>query len=184
MLDLDRRLSAIISQAFDDCNSLTSIFKLITILGNLLERKAIKTDFEPRYAQIVAMLEREMDDTKKIYDEQKSAKLKEGHIDVHRNMPEVSGGLKWCQELRDRVSRPMDAFKRLIDHPIVNSEQMDRVNKKYKELLDLLNVFGLEIYKDWCNHVGKLSNNNLEKNLIVRDPKTKSIRTNFDPQVL
>lgn len=28
VLDLDRRLSAIINQAFDDCNSLNSIFKV------------------------------------------------------------------------------------------------------------------------------------------------------------
>lgn len=181
---MDRRLSAIICQAFDDCNSLTSIFKLITILGNLLERKTIKNDFEPRYGQILNMLEHEMDETKKIYDEQKSLKLKENRINVHRNMPEVSGGLKWCQELRDRISKPMEQFKRLIDHPVTQSEQMDRVNKKYKELLDLLNSFSNEIYKDWCNHVGKLSNNNLEKNLIVRDAKTKSIRTNFDPQLI
>ena len=29
VLDLDRRLSSIITQAFDDCNGLTSIFKVI-----------------------------------------------------------------------------------------------------------------------------------------------------------
>ena len=28
VLDLDRRLSAIINQAFDDCNSLSSMFKV------------------------------------------------------------------------------------------------------------------------------------------------------------
>jgi dynein heavy chain len=31
VLDLDRRLSAIISQAFDDCNSLNSIFKVTAL---------------------------------------------------------------------------------------------------------------------------------------------------------
>jgi dynein heavy chain len=130
------------------------------------------------------MLENEMDSTKKIYDEQKLLKDKENRINVHRNMPEVSGGLKWCQELRDRISKPMETFKRLIDHSISNSEQMERVNKKYKELLDLLNQFAADIYKTWCAHVGKLSNNNLEKNLIVRDAKTKAIKTNFDPQLI
>lgn len=180
---MDRRLSAIITQAFDDCNSLNSIFKLITILGNLLERKTIKQDFEPKYSQIVSALEAEMDSTKKIYDEQKKLKDANEQIEVHRNMPDVSGGLKWCQELRDRVTKPMESFKKLIEHPVAHSEQMDRVNKKYKELLDLLDAFVVDIYKNWCSHVGKLSNNNLEKNLINRDPKTKSIKTNFDPQV-
>lgn len=163
VLDLDRRLSAIIFQAFDDCNSLNSIFKLITILGNLLDRKTIKKDFEPRYAQILNTLEAEMDSTKQIYDVQKKLKDSQLEIAVHRNMPEVSGGLRWCQELRDRVTKPMELFKKLIDHPVVQSEQMDRVSKKYKELLELLDAFAADIYKDWCTHVGTLSNNNLEK---------------------
>lgn len=158
-------------------------FKLIVICGGLLERETIKRDFEPKYAEIVSLLEAEMDNTKKIYDIQKKIKDSHQQIVVHRNMPDVSGGLKWCQELKDRVTKPMESFNRLIEHPIAKSEQMDRVNKKYHELIALLDAFVAEIYKDWCTHVGSLSNNNLEKNLIIRDPKNKSIKTNFDPQV-
>lgn len=180
---MDRRLSAIISQAFEDCNSLNSIFKLIIILSSLLERPAIKKDFEPRFAQILQMLENEIDDTKKIYDVQKHLKDTKNQIDVHRNLPEVSGAMKWCHELRERVTKPMEQFKKLIEHPIIESEQMERVNKKYQEILDLLDAFATEVYKDWCLHVGTLSNDNLEKNLINRDSESKNIDTNFDPQV-
>jgi dynein heavy chain len=186
ILDLDRRLSSIIGAAFDDCSNLAAIFKLMTILGNILDRPAIKQDFEPRFAQIVNMLEQDMDETKRIYDVQVNLKREhEKHeLAVHRNMPEVSGGLKWCAELRERITKPMEQFKKLIDHPCVNSEQMHRVNSKFKELLELLDKFGTEIYREWCGHVGKLSNNNLEKNLINRDAKTKGISTNFDPQLI
>ncbi len=190
ILDLDRRLSAIIGHAFDDCTTLASIFKLMTILGNILDRKTIRKDFEPRFAQIVNMLEQEMDNTKQIYDQGLNEKklnenqTNDGGMQVHRNMPDVSGSLKWCHEMRERITRPMEQFNKLIDHPCKNSEQMERVNKKYKELLSLLDAFGQDVYKTWCGHVGKLSNNNLEKNLIIRDAKTKSIRTNFDPQLI
>jgi len=148
-----------------------------------LERETIKKDFEPKYAYIVSLLDAEMDNTKRIYDIQKKIKEANKQIAVHRNMPDVSGGLKWCQELKDRVTKPMESFTRLIEHPIAKSEQMDRVNKKYHELIALLDAFVADIYKNWCTHVGSLSNNNLEKNLITRDTKTKSIRTNFDSQV-
>ena len=208
VLDLDRRLSAIVIEAFDDCNGINSIFKviadtygytinfneiklillifttkLITILGTLLERDTLRNDFDPKYVKIVNILEEEMDETKKIYDEQKLKKDSDQQIAVHRNMPDVSGGLKWCQELRDRISKPMEYFNKLIDHPVCKSDQMERVNKKFQELLELLDAFVADIYKNWCSHVGSLSNNNLEKNLITRDAKTKSIKTNFDPQV-
>lgn len=153
------------------------------ILSSLLERPAIKKDFEPRFAQILQMLENEFDDTKKIYDVQKKLKDTKNEIDVHRNLPEVSGALKWCHELRERVTKPMEQFKKLIENPITESEQMERVNKKYQEILELLDAFSVEVYKDWCLHVGTLSNNNLEKNLINRDSESKNIDTNFDPQV-
>lgn len=152
-------------------------------MGNLVERKTIKLDFEPKYFQLLHLLEDELDSTKRIYDEQKRCKNIKNEVLVHRNMPDVSGALKWCQEMKDRITKPMDNFKRLVDNPIVHSEQMDRVNKKFKELLELLEEFSREIYSDWTTHVGKLSDNNLEKNLIIRDPNTRAIVTNFDSQV-
>ena len=158
--------------------------KLLTILGNLIERKTIKQDFEPKYTQLVDFLEAEMDSTKRIYDEQKRLKDTKNEVLVHRNMPDVSGALKWCQELKDRISKPMDNFRKLVDAQYQHTEHMDRVDKKYKELLELLTVFSTDIYKDWCNHVGKFSDDNLEKNLITRNPDTREIKTNFDPQVI
>jgi hypothetical protein len=98
-------------------------------------------------------------------------------------MPEVSGAVKWCQELKLRVIKAVDNFKKAIEHPIVHSEAMIRTENKQKELLTLLEVFSQKIYAEWCLHVAQLSDNNLEKNLIYRDFKTKSIKTNFDPQV-
>ncbi len=152
-------------------------------MGNLLEREIIKNDFEPKYSEIVSLIEKQMDDTKTLFDSQNIRRETHGVIFVQRNMPDVSGGLKWCNELRERIKRPIDVFNKLIDHPIAKSDQMQRIKKKYNELLELINTFSTEIYKEWCIHVGTLSNNNLEKKLIVRNPKKKSIQTNFDRQV-
>ena len=157
--------------------------KLITILGNLLEREIIKNDFEPKYADVINLIEAQIDETKKLFDTQNSLKEEGKQILVQRNVPDVSGGLKWCSFLRERIKRPIEIFNKLIDHPISCSEEMQRVNKKHRELMELLNKFSIGIYKEWCIHVGSLSNNNLEKKLIVRNTKNKSIQTNFDRQV-
>jgi dynein heavy chain len=149
-----------------------------------LERPTIKRDFESKYGVIAELLEQEMDSTKKIFDRQVKNKLNNKPVEVHRNLPEVSGLLKWCHELRERIQKPMQTFDRLIDHPIKDSVEMLRVRKKYEELLHLLEQFVVGPFKKWCDHVGKLSNDNLEKNLLSRDPKTKSIKTNFDPQLV
>lgn len=130
------------------------------------------------------MLALEMDSTKKIFDLQVKNKKENKPIEVHRNLPEVSGLLKWCHELRERIVKPMNNFDKLIEHPIKDSIEVMRVRKKYEELLSLLDQFVVGPFKEWCEHVGKLSNNNLEKNLLKRDPNTKKINTNFDPQLV
>ncbi len=132
---------------------------------------------------IVKLMNKEMDDIKKIFDNQNANLIQNKPLQFHRNLPEVSGILKWSQELRDRVKRPILNFERLIDHPIKNSEEMHRVHKKHEELIAVLDNLTVEPYKTWCTHVGTLSNNNLEKNLLIRDQKTRIIQTNFDPQV-
>lgn len=156
---------------------------MITILGSLLERPTIKRDFESKYGIVVNLLELEIDNTKKIFDKQNKNRLQNKPIEVHRNLPDVSGLLKWCHELKERVSRPMQNFDKLIDHPIKDSNEMLRVRKKFEELIKLLQEFVVIPFDQWCKHVGKLSNDNLEKNLLLRDPKTRTIKTNFDPQV-
>ena len=104
----------------------------------MLERPTIKRDFESKYSVIVRLLEEEMDSTKKIFDKQVKIKQANKPVEVHRNLPEVSGLLKWCQELRDRIQNPMQSFNKLIDHPIKDSVEMQRVRKKYEELISLL----------------------------------------------
>ncbi len=98
-------------------------------------------------------------------------------------MPDVSGALRWCKELQDRVSKPMDSYKRLISHASAASDQIKRTEKKYSEMLELIDGFATSIYADWCQHVGGLSNDNLDKNLINRSEATNTIQTNFDSQL-
>jgi dynein heavy chain len=78
----------------------------------------IKKDFEEKYPILVEMMNREMDIAKEIYDQQMSVKQDNGKIPIHKNMPTVTGGLKWAQELRERISIPMANFKHL-EHPYV-----------------------------------------------------------------
>ncbi len=76
-------------------------------MGTLLERTAIKNYIEPKYFEIVDLLEEEIDNTKKMYDIQ-NALLSEHSLAVHKNMANVSGGLKWCHELKKRIAKPME----------------------------------------------------------------------------
>lgn len=60
ILELDMKLAAILCQAFDDSHNLESVFKLISIVGTVLERPKIKEEFTYKYQQILSMLDDEM----------------------------------------------------------------------------------------------------------------------------
>ena len=87
-------------------------------MGTLLERELIKKDFEEKYPILIQMMNKELDKAKEIYDNQVQIKKEKGKIPIHKNMPAVTGGLKWAQELKQRISEPMGHYKRL-EHPYV-----------------------------------------------------------------
>ena len=87
-------------------------------MGSLLDRPLIKKDFEEKYPTLVAMMNEELDISKEIYDKQMATKASTGKLPIHKNMPKVTGGLKWAQDLRERISIPMAYFKHL-HHPYV-----------------------------------------------------------------
>lgn len=64
--DLDRRLSSILCQAFDDCHELDSIFKLINIVGTILQRPIIRERFTSKYDKIVTFLDEDLRKTEVI----------------------------------------------------------------------------------------------------------------------
>ena len=85
-------------------------------MGGLLERPLIKCDFEAKYPIIIDMMNNELDIAKNIYDVQMAMKKEKGKAVLHKNMPKVSGNLRWSHELRERISNPMKDFKH-IEHP-------------------------------------------------------------------
>jgi len=90
----------------------------VDILSSLLERPIIKKDFEPNYQVIMQLLDAELNNVKRLYDDQMAVYVETGAMPIHKNMAPVSGSLKWSQELRDRITIPMNEFRRL-EHPYV-----------------------------------------------------------------
>ncbi|XP_076453714.1 LOW QUALITY PROTEIN: dynein beta chain, ciliary-like [Babylonia areolata] len=181
--DIDRRMGTIICQGFDDCSGLESTFKLIAIMGSLLERPLIKKDFEPKYPVVLQMLHDTLDEAKGLYDNQMAIRKARGWAPVHKNMAKISGSLRWAKELRDRITIPMDSFK-MLDHPITQSPDAQALNVKYDEMMALLAQWDKEIFEEWMKGVDEACSFNLSQPLLSRNEDTKLIAVNFDPQLV
>ncbi|XP_071656317.1 dynein axonemal heavy chain 9-like [Patagioenas fasciata] len=98
-------------------------------------------------------------------------------------MPPVAGALRWAQELRARIQVPFDHFRH-IPHLCLDSAEGRRVIEKYEEMIQLLDRYQEKLYADWSQTVSEKSQYNLTQPLIRRDPETKLITVNFDPQLV
>ncbi|CAK8694647.1 unnamed protein product [Clavelina lepadiformis] len=182
--DIDRRLGAIVAQSFDDCPSTESAFKLVAMFGSLLERPLILEDMWPRYPILLAMFHKELDEAKAIYDKQMQAgKENEGYYPVNKNMPMVAGAIRWSKELCQRIQNPYGNFRH-IQHPIMESDEGNRMEKKYAEMMQLLKSFEESIYAQWTTSVDERSQYNLNQPLITRNSDTNLISVNFNPQLV
>ncbi|XP_042303471.1 dynein axonemal heavy chain 9 [Sceloporus undulatus] len=181
--DMDRRLGAIFGQAFDDVPSVEHAFKLVDIFGSLLERPLIAAEVNNRYHLLITMFNRDLDDAKLIYLKHIQEKIQLGYPPVHKNMPLVAGGIRWAQELRDRIQIPFGNFKHLT-HLCLDSAEGKKMMQKYEDLIQLLEKYQEKLYMEWLQTVSEKSQYNLTQPLILRDSESKQITVNFNPQLV
>ncbi|KAM9424094.1 dynein axonemal heavy chain 9 isoform 2-T2 [Pholidichthys leucotaenia] len=176
--DTERQLGTVFCQAFDDASGLEHAFKVLDMFGSLLERPSVATDALDRYPWLVSMFDKELDCCKLLYDKHVQAAERR----VNKNMPAVAGGLRWAQELRQRIQVPFSKFRHL-SYPCLESAQGARIVQKYEEMMQLLDRYSLNLYKTWTETVGESSQYNLSLPLISRDLDTQLISVNFNPQL-
>ena len=167
---MDRKLGAVLGRAFDDCLVTESIFKLLQIFGSLIQRNLIALELSDRMPILVSMLNQEMDESKVIYTKQMGRITETSKAVVDRNMPPVSGQLKWAQELKAKMSFSVKSFKDL-NHPICYREGAKLVFKKYKEMMHLLAAYEEEIFQKWNVSISKKMTQSLSRSLVVRDAR-------------
>ncbi|XP_066120408.1 dynein axonemal heavy chain 9 [Saccopteryx bilineata] len=181
--DLDRRLGTIFIQAFDDVPDLEHAFKLLDIAGNLLERPLVARDVAAKYLALIQMFNRDLDTVRVMYTQRVQEEAEHGFSSVHKNMPAVAGGLRWAQELRQRIQGPFASFGCIV-HPCMESAEGKRLVGKYEGTLAVLERYETRLYEDWCQTVSEKSQYNLSRPLLKRDPETKLISVNFNPQLV
>ncbi|NXB29063.1 DYH9 protein, partial [Eulacestoma nigropectus] len=181
--DIDRRLGTVFTQAFSDAPDLQHIFKLLAMFRNLLERPVIAAAAADKVPVLLSMFSSALDQARLIYTRHTQAGLQLGFPPLHKNVPPVAGALGWAQELRARIQGPLEHLRR-IPRLSLDSAQGRRVVQKYEKMIRLLDRYQEKLYLDWSQTVSEKSQYNLTRPLIRRDPQTKLIMVNFDPQLV
>ncbi|MEJ1273094.1 hypothetical protein NN561_003953 [Cricetulus griseus] len=171
----------VFSECSYDCLDLQS--PLFDIAGTLLERPLVAQDVSHKYLALIQMFNRDLDAVRLIYSQHIQEEAEHGFSPVHKNMPSMAGGIRWAQELRQRIKGPFSNFIH-ITHPCLQSAEGKRMVQKYEDLLSLLEKYERRLYEDWCQTVSEKSQYNLSLPLLYRDPNTKQLSVNFSPQLV
>lgn len=183
--ELERRLASVLTQSFDDCDTIIGKFKLLDSFEGLLNRPIIQDELERKQ---IMLLELYKDDLKVV-----ASIFQEGRILVERvderapigtNMPPVSGALYWTSGLYERVREPMERLA-AMSQSIQDREEFKDVQKLYNSLCKNLKEFEDQKIQEWESGVEDHTEDQLNKYLLVHKETPIAeegfIYVNFDP---
>ncbi|XP_051153326.1 dynein axonemal heavy chain 8 isoform X1 [Leptopilina boulardi] len=132
-------------------------------------------NIDRKYLELVASYQKEIENIRDIYNENRSAP------DISRNIPPIANRILWIRQLYKRIEAPMEIFKsreRIIKH-----EKTQRVIRMYNVIIRVFIHYEMIHHKAWydSSEVVRLA---LTSPLLIRNPKTNKYTLNFDPYVV
>ncbi|XP_043531467.1 dynein axonemal heavy chain 8-like [Chiloscyllium plagiosum] len=110
------------------------------------------------------------------------------HYQIHkedpplaRNMPPVAGKILWVRQLFTRIHEPIDYFYK--SSQILKSPQGMSIVRKYNKIAYVLVKFETLYHKAWIKEISAIAYM-LQSTLLIRDPETGKLYSNFDHRIL
>lgn len=182
--ELERRLASILTQGFDDCDTINGKFKLLDSFEGLLNRPIIQDELEKKHITLLELYKNDLKVVQSIFLEGKALVDKvDERAPISENMPPIAGALYWTNGLYERIKEPMDKLSTL-SQAIQDREEYKDVQKLYASLCKNLREFEDQKIKNWEEVVEKFTEEKLNMTLLIREEEgnTESfINVNFDP---
>jgi dynein heavy chain len=182
--ELERRLAAVITQSFDDTDTLSDKFRLLDSFDDLLKRPIIQDELEKKHIVLIETYKRDLKAVQEVfvtYSKPIAEKVDERVI--YKNMPPVAGALNWTKSLRGRISEPFEKLKN-ISPDIKDKEEFQDVSKMKAAIEKKLNDHEQRMLLDWRTKEGEKALSFLENTLLVRDESNGTLRVNFELQLV
>lgn len=182
---LERKLAAILVQAFDECYTIESLIKLIVVCGSLLQRPIIFKEIKEKLDKLVDYYNKDLD-TMKNYFDKGSEDIKAGGVDalqVDRGFPPVAGALTWIKKIKTRITKPIDDLPSIEIKDVLGTVRGKDAKDRFTEMCTSLDSLEKEIFEQWNEKVPNEININMAKHLLklVEDGQ---LELNFDPALV
>lgn len=183
--ELERRLASVITQGFDDNDTIMGKFKLLDCFDGILNRPIIQDELEKKHAILLDMYKQDLKTVQIIFLEGKNLIEKnDERSPIYNNYPPVAGTLTWCKTLKDRISEP---FKKLdtLGNGIDEREEYKDVQKLYTNILKIIEDYEHSKFIFWEKEVDENTNEKLKLFLLCKDESAENkenglLKVNFD----
>ena len=175
--ELERRLGAVVSLAFDDCSTVYGRFKLLDSFEGLLERPIIQDELEKKYVGLVQSYGHDLKSVQELFLQYRDA------CPTAWNLPPIAGALTWCRGLVERIQIPMAKLNQL-ERSILEREEAKEVSKVYLTIVASLQEFENQKIEEWGRDVELSSHAKLKLPLLVRNMDSRALTVNFDPALV
>jgi dynein heavy chain len=175
--ELERRLGAVVSLAFDDCSTVYGRFKLLDSFEGLLDRPIIQDELEKKYVSLVQSYGADLKTVQELFLRYRD------EPPIGSNLPPIAGSLAWCRGLIERIQMPMGKLQQL-DKSILDREEAKEVAKVYATIMASLVEYESQKIEEWGRDVEASSQAKLKLPLLIRDPQKHILSVNFDPALV
>ncbi|KAK7573934.1 hypothetical protein V9T40_011125 [Parthenolecanium corni] len=176
--NLDRQLASVLCQAFDECCDLDTAFKLMDVIGSVMERPHVKEEIRNKCDKILDLVEEEIKIAKEIFEKITKPSLNDWNSPVGKHLPPMATAFSSTSALRQRVTSIISSFKTYNQSLVKTKRGQDIVNSHEQLMVDL-DAYEFKIHTEWRRTVPQQCEKYLENSLFIRDPKEKWLTLNF-----
>lgn len=180
--ELERRIASILTQGFDDSDTIIGKFKLLDSFASLLNRPIIQDELEKKHIVLLELYKQDLKVVGTLFMEGKAlVDSNDEKAPIFKNLPPIAGALNWTNGLVERIREPMEKLNKL-SQSIQDREEFKDVQKLYVSLCKNLKEYNKQKVVQWEQGVEKHTEEQLDKFLLYREQTDMGfIRVNFDP---
>ncbi|GBF97683.1 flagellar outer dynein arm heavy chain beta [Raphidocelis subcapitata] len=180
--ELEHRLGALIIQAFDDCTTLSSTFKLLESFEGLLEREAIAAELTKKQAELVKAFAADVAEVTELFEAGREAPVLSATAPLH------AGAVAWVRGLKGRLAEPYGKLAAKEHGALLEGREGRAAAAAYAKIMEAMDAYEAGVVDAWCRQVDNTSDEKLNLPLLQfheeATPELPLLAVNFDPALV
>ena len=180
--ELERKISAVLTQAFDENDTIMGKFRVLDNFDTILERQYIVVELEKKYNILLDAYKNELRIVQNLFlTGVKQIESGSPKNPLNKNMPPIAAMLNWTDSLKSRITEPIEKF-RTCGKRITEKEEFKEISNSYDSIHKMIDDYGANSKTEW-DEKAKVESIEKQKTFIL-EKKGNLLNVNFDPELL